>query len=128
MNTFLRLLAAICATAALILSLYMAGIAAHERFLRRELQSDSASPFTDSLCQKIPGCLELTVEPRYDWTRGNMAITYHARISADGAKRDEIQTTLNEVSAAQTGLLGWALHSSHSTLDIATTPVARKPK
>jgi hypothetical protein len=128
MNTFLRCIGALCAVAALLLSLYMAGLVVHEAIVRYELQSDSASPFIDSLCQKIPGCLELTVEPRYDWMKAKMVITYHVRISADGAKRDEIETTLNEVAAAQTGLLGWALHSSHSTLDIATTPVVRRSK
>ena len=128
MNTFLRLLAAMCATTALILSLYMAGIAAHERFVRHELQSDSASPFIDSLCQKIPGCLGLSIEPKYDWMNANMVITFHVRISADGAKRNEIDNTLKQATAAQTGLLGWALHSSRSTLDVTTAPIPRKPK
>jgi len=128
MNTFLRCLGALCAVLALALSLYMAGLAVHEAIVRHELQPDSTGPFTDRLCRDIPGCLGLSIEPKYDWTHGNMAITYHVRVSADGAKRDEIENTLKQAAAAQTGLLGWALHSSRRTLDIATAPIPRKPK
>jgi len=128
MNTFLRWLGALCAFTALALSLYMAGLAAHEQIVRHELQLDSVVPLADRLCRDVRGCLTLSIEPKYDWTRGNMAITYHVRVSADGAKRDEIENTLKQAAAAQTGLLGWALHSSRSTLDIATAPIPRKPK
>lgn len=128
MNTFLRCLGALCAVAALALSLYMAGLAMREAIMRHQLQPDSVVPLTDRLCRDIPGCLGMSIEPAYDWTRGNMAITYHVRVSADGAKRNEIDNTLKQVTGAQTGLLGWALHSSRGTLDVATAPIPRKPK
>lgn len=128
MNTILRSLGAMCAIAALASSLYMAGIATHEKFLRHELRTDSAGPFIDSLCHEIHGCLELTVEPKYDWIRADMTIAYHIRIAADGASRNEIANTLKQASDAQSGLLGWALHTSQSTLDIATTSALRKSR
>lgn len=128
MRMFLRVLGAMCAVVALVTSLYMAGIAVHEKFVRQELQIDSAGPFIDSLCHEIRSCLGLTVEPKYDWMRTNMTIAYHIRITADGASRDEISNTLKQASDAQRGLLGWALHTSQSTLDIAMTPAMKKSR
>ncbi|MFA6311006.1 MAG: hypothetical protein WCV99_11170 [Sterolibacterium sp.] len=128
MNTTLRLLGAICAIVAMILSLIMAAMAIHEQIVRYELRPDTAGTFTDQLCQKIPGCLKLTVEPTSDWMNGTMVITFHVGIAAGGAKKEEIQNTLNEATAAQTGLLGWALHSSRSKLDVTTAPIPRRPK
>lgn len=128
MKMFLRLLGAMCAVVALASSLYMAGIAGHERFIRHELQTDSVAPFIDNMCHKIHGCLGLTIEPQYDWTKANMTIAYHVRVAADGATPDEIANTLKQESAAQTGVFGWVLHTSQRTLDIATTPALKRSK
>jgi len=117
----LRVLGAMCAVVALVSSLYMAGIAVHERFVRDELQTDSAGPFSDSLCHEIRGCLGLTVEPKYDWMKATMTIAYHIRLANDGATKDEIAATVKRVADAQTGLFGQALHTSQSTLDIVAT-------
>ena len=128
MSMFLRVLGAMCAIVALALSLYMAGIAAHDKFVRHELQSDSVGPFSDSLCHEIRGCLGLTVEPRYDWMKATMTIAYHIRLANDSATKEEIADTVKRVADAQTGLFGWALHTSQSTLDVATTPVLKESR
>lgn len=128
MNTFLRLLGAMCAAVALAMSLYMAGIAVHEKFVRHELQTDSVAPFIDNLCHEIRGCLGLTVEPKYDWMKATMTIAYHIRVAKDGATKDEIADTVNRVADAQTGLFGWVLHTSQSTLDITMTPAMKKSR
>lgn len=121
-----RYVALAFAAAAMLASLYMAGLAGADWMARRTLRGDDAARYAARACEQVAGCVKLAIEPGYDWKNAQRRVIYRVTLKP-GVDRERVAGALPDLAGREGGLLGWALRAD-TRLDMLGAQAAKPPQ